>query len=81
MSRHTVRYPTPPADGLVTVAEAGRHLRLSRTTIYVLMGSGHLAFVKIGRARRIARASLAELIRANTRTEPLAAVPTGGRRG
>jgi len=43
------------ADGLMTVREAARFLSVSQSTLYVLMDSGRLAYVKIGRARRLPR--------------------------
>jgi len=48
-------------DGLVTVVEAARFTGLSRSSIYALMESGRLAYVKIGRARRVPRRALIEL--------------------
>jgi excisionase family DNA binding protein len=38
---------------LYTPVEAAHALGLSRSTIYVLMGSGEVPFVRIGSARRI----------------------------
>ena len=49
------------ADGLMTVIEAAEFLRLSRSSVYVLMDHGELAFVKLGRSRRIPRRALVEL--------------------
>ncbi len=49
------------ADGLMTVKEAAEFLRLSRSSVYVLMDHGELAFVKLGRSRRIPRRALVEL--------------------
>ncbi|MCH8891481.1 MAG: helix-turn-helix domain-containing protein [Myxococcales bacterium] len=43
------------SDGLMTVSEAAGFLRLSRSTIYLFMDRGELAFVKLGRSRRIPR--------------------------
>ena len=43
------------ADGLMTVREAARFLSVSQSTLYSLMDSGRLAYVKIGRARRLPR--------------------------
>ena len=54
-------------DGLVSVAEAAQFLSLSRSSLYVLMDAGRLAYVKLGRARRIPRRALIELVRANLR--------------
>ena len=55
------------ADGLVTVAQASKFLAVGRTTLYALMDAGQLAYVKIGRARRIPRASLVRLAAENLR--------------
>ncbi len=49
------------ADGLMTVKEAAEFLRLSRSSVYALMDHGELAFVKLGRRRRIPRRALVEL--------------------
>ena len=49
------------ADGLMTVTEAAKFLRLSRSSVYALMENGELAFVKIGRSRRIPRRGVVEL--------------------
>ncbi len=49
------------ADGLMTVREAAQFLRLSRSSVYALMDHGELAFVKLGRSRRIPRRALVEL--------------------
>ncbi len=46
-----------PAEPLLcTVKEAVVLLRLGRSTVYELMATGALPFVKVGRARRIKRA-------------------------
>jgi excisionase family DNA binding protein len=49
------------ADGLVTVPEAAKFLSLSRASIYGLMADGRLAFVKLGRSRRIPRRAMLDL--------------------
>ncbi len=49
------------ADGLMTVREAAEFLRLSRSAIYLLMDRGELAFVKLGRSRRIPRRAVVAL--------------------
>ncbi len=48
-------------DGLLTVSEATAFLRLSRSTLYTLMDAGELAYVRIGRSRRIPRRALIDL--------------------
>ena len=42
----------------LTIAEAQAQLRLSRSRIYELIRSGDLPSVKIGRSRRVLRASM-----------------------
>lgn len=54
-------------DGLATVAEAQDFTSLSRSKLYSMMESGHLVFVKLGRARRIPWRALIELTAANVR--------------
>ena len=49
------------ADGLLTVKEAAEFLRLSRSSVYALMDHGELAFVKLGRSRRIPRRAVIDL--------------------
>jgi excisionase family DNA binding protein len=50
---------------LVRVAEAARFLALSRSKLYQLMEAGALAYVKLGRSRRIPRSELTRLIQQN----------------
>ena len=50
---------------LVTVKEAANYLRLSRATIYNLMESGHMPYVKIGKSRRIPRQNLCDMVTKN----------------
>jgi excisionase family DNA binding protein len=57
-------------DGLVRVPEAARFLGLSRSTIYGLMDTGALRYVKIGKSRRIIRADLSRLIEQHTVPAP-----------
>jgi excisionase family DNA binding protein len=45
-------------DGLVGIEEGRRFLSVSRSTLYGLMDSGQLAYVKFGRNRRIPRRAL-----------------------
>jgi excisionase family DNA binding protein len=47
---------------LFTIEEAGRLLRLSRTTLYELMWTDQLVPIRIGRRIRFTRASLEQLI-------------------
>ncbi|MFB6820313.1 helix-turn-helix domain-containing protein [Streptomyces virginiae] len=46
------------APVLCTVKDAVALLRLGRSTIYELMASGELPFIKLGRARRIKRVDI-----------------------
>lgn len=55
------------ADGLMLVLEAARFLKVSRSTVYELMDTGLLVYVKLGRARRIPRRAVVELAAANLR--------------
>lgn len=55
------------ADGLLTVADAAKFLAVGRSTLYVEMDAGRLAYCKIGRARRIPRRAVVELAAANIR--------------
>lgn len=52
-------------EKLLKVAEAAKLLSLSRSTLYQLMESGQLVYVRIGRARRIPRSALAEIMKKN----------------
>lgn len=58
---------TMVADGLMGVGAAAVFLSLARSTIYLLMESGHLPFVKIGRSRRIPKRAVIELAARNLR--------------
>lgn len=55
------------AAGLMSVEEAARFLSVSRSTLYELMESGRLVYVKLGRARRIPRRAVVALAAANLR--------------
>jgi excisionase family DNA binding protein len=46
-------YSTPTWPVLATVSDVARHLAVSRSTVYQLMESGALPYVKLGRCRRI----------------------------
>lgn len=54
-------------EGLLSVREAARFLSVSRSTLYELMESGQLHYVKLGRARRIPRRAVLELAARNLR--------------
>ena len=61
----TLQQSTPGADRLCTVAAIATHLSLSRSTIYGLMNSGNLPYVKLGKSRRIRWSDVYELIERN----------------
>jgi excisionase family DNA binding protein len=52
-------------DGLLTISEAASFLRISRASLYSLMGSGELSFVKLGRSRRIPKRAVQDLAARN----------------
>ncbi len=54
-------------EGLLSVLSAARFLAMSRSSLYQLMERGELAYVKIGRARRIPRRAVVELAAAHLR--------------
>ncbi len=57
---------------LHTVAEAAAALKLSRSVTYLLVASGQLKSVKIGRARRITNADLQAFVdHVRTADEPV----------
>jgi excisionase family DNA binding protein len=53
------------ADGVMTVDDAGTMLAVSRSTVYALMDRGELAYVQIGRARRVPKRAVAVLLERN----------------
>jgi excisionase family DNA binding protein len=46
------------ADGLLNIEEAKAFLKVSRSTLYLLMDTNQLAYVKLGRSRRVPRRAL-----------------------
>jgi excisionase family DNA binding protein len=50
------------ADGLAKIGEAQEFLKVSRATVYKLMETGQLAYVKIGGSRRIPWKALHQLV-------------------
>jgi excisionase family DNA binding protein len=52
-------------DGLETVEQARQFLQISRSALYQLMDTGRLAYVKLGKSRRVPRRALVELARQN----------------
>ncbi len=57
MATATKNKPVTPnpmiADGLATLDEASKFLRISRAKLYGLMDAGELRYCKIGKCRRI----------------------------
>ena len=45
-------------DGLLTIEEACKFARISRSRLYELMQGGQLVFLKLGKSRRVPKASL-----------------------
>ena len=58
--------PNLETDGLETVQGAANFLKVSRGYIYNLMDAGQLAYVKLGKCRRIPRQSLIDLAKRHT---------------
>lgn len=54
---------------LLKPVEAAEVLGVSRTTLYQLMGAGDLAFVLIGRARRVPVAALRKFVSEQTQRQ------------
>lgn len=50
------------ADGCITVLEAAKFSGLGKSTLYELMDAGRLAYVRVGRARRIPRRELVRFL-------------------
>ena len=61
-SPQKVEARTVVADGLMTVSEAAEYLSISRSKLYQMMDDGELAYVKLGRSRRIPRRELIDLV-------------------
>lgn len=47
---------------MLTPEEVAEALRVSRSRVFQLIGSGQLASVKLGRARRIPKAAVSEFV-------------------
>lgn len=54
---------------LLTPVDAAAALGVSRTTLYELMGSSRLAFIRIGKSRRIPVTALREFIEGSLQRE------------
>jgi excisionase family DNA binding protein len=48
---------------LLNVKEAAKYLGVGRTLVYKLMDTGRLAYIKLGRVRRIRFSDLEQLVR------------------
>ena len=57
----TVVLPAP-SSSLLTVVEAARELRVSRSRVFALLAAGELEGVRIGRARCVPRRSIDEFL-------------------
>lgn len=51
-------------DSLCTIKEAGEILKISRSTLYLMIGQGKLPVLKIGKSSRIRRSDLNQLMQA-----------------
>jgi excisionase family DNA binding protein len=49
-------------DGFLTINEACQFLRVSRPTVYGMMGRDELPFVMVGKVRRIPRRAIVALV-------------------
>jgi excisionase family DNA binding protein len=59
----TAKIVTPAANvGLATVGEAAAFLRVGRSSVYKLMDTGQLAYVKLNKCRRVKWCDLHELV-------------------
>jgi excisionase family DNA binding protein len=58
VEKATVLESLPPGASLLTVVEAARELRVSRTRVFQVLASGDLEGVRIGRARCVPRRSI-----------------------
>jgi excisionase family DNA binding protein len=65
----TVTTGAIPSDGpmLLSVADAAKHLGISRASLYELVNQGAIDHVQLGRRRLISREALARFVEANTR--------------
>jgi len=52
-------------DGCVSIEEAQRFMSLSRSKLYEMMNAGLLAYVKLGRSRRIPRRAMLDALAGN----------------
>jgi excisionase family DNA binding protein len=68
--RKVVDAETLVRDGLDRVAEVARFLGMSKSAVYALMARGELAFVKLGKSRRIPKRATIELAARNLMIRP-----------
>jgi excisionase family DNA binding protein len=61
----------PEKRRLLKIPEVMEELTVSRSTVYALMGKGELAWVRIGRTRRVPAEAVEALITKNTVVAPL----------
>jgi excisionase family DNA binding protein len=52
-------------DGLMTIEEACRFTKVSRSRLYQLLQCGHLMSLKLGKSRRIPKAGLVAFLEAH----------------
>jgi excisionase family DNA binding protein len=52
----------PQGPGLATVREAEQYLNISRAKLYAMMEAGELAYIKLGKSRRIRWSALRALV-------------------
>jgi excisionase family DNA binding protein len=64
INENVVRQSEAPVQKLLlTVPEAGRALAISRSKMYDLLNSGHLASVHIGRSRRVRMSDIENFVK------------------
>ena len=54
----------------LTIVDAARHLRISRSKLYELLAAGEMPSEPIGRTRRITTSALEEFVADHTHREP-----------
>ncbi|GAG31369.1 unnamed protein product [marine sediment metagenome] len=57
--------PGAGGSGMATVPEVAEHLKLSRASIYKLMDQQELAYVKLGKSRRVPWDAVHRLVKQN----------------
>lgn len=57
-------------SGLMRITEVAQYLNVSRSKVYQLMGEGELAWIKLGKVRRIPRTQLLQLMDRHTMSVP-----------